>query len=307
MANITIEEFLILSKTKHMINYDYSLIEFPIKKTDVLQIIDPDFGLFTMAAHRFLKGITHVKRKSTETGRKNGKGIDHFLKKSKLAHGDLYDYSEVLYIDAKTKVKIIDPEYGAFFQTPNAHVNGQGNPLRGRNSASDKRKMTTDLFLKNAIDKHGRLYDYSRMRFINNDTKILIIDPVYGEFWQSPYEHTHSCGHPNRSPSKQSHVDHIIPISILHSRSIAKISGDHWVNERPLHKFLSSDINLQKIPKIENLSKGDFITINGKRVSAKDVRNNYEIIDYLIRTLLNYDPTEIIQADKEFLSNFFFK
>lgn len=41
---------------------------------------------------------------------------------------------------------------------------------------------------------HGDKYDYSKMEYINCDTKIEIICPVHGSFWQSPWGHRHKNG-----------------------------------------------------------------------------------------------------------------
>lgn len=42
---------------------------------------------------------------------------------------------------------------------------------------------------------HGGKYDYSKVRYINNHTKVCIICPVHGEFWQTPANHFkgHGC------------------------------------------------------------------------------------------------------------------
>ena len=42
---------------------------------------------------------------------------------------------------------------------------------------------------------HGDLYDYSKVQYINSQTKVLIIDPEFGEFWQTPCSHL--IGHQN--------------------------------------------------------------------------------------------------------------
>ncbi len=55
---------------------------------------------------------------------------EEFIERARRAHGDLYDYSEVEYINDHTKVKIIDPEYGEFWQIPGNHIKGHGNPRR---------------------------------------------------------------------------------------------------------------------------------------------------------------------------------
>jgi hypothetical protein len=51
-----------------------------------------------------------------------------FINKAKKVHNDKYDYSLVEYVNARTKVKIIDAHHGVFEQTPTDHLNGKGCP-----------------------------------------------------------------------------------------------------------------------------------------------------------------------------------
>ena len=44
-------------------------------------------------------------------------------------------------------------------------------------------------FLKKAVSKHGNRYDYSKVEYINNATKICIICAKHGEFLQTPVKH----------------------------------------------------------------------------------------------------------------------
>ena len=46
---------------------------------------------------------------------------EEFVAKSRLVHGDLYDYSQVDYKNSKTKVTIICPKHGPFEQKPEKH------------------------------------------------------------------------------------------------------------------------------------------------------------------------------------------
>ena len=41
---------------------------------------------------------------------------EEFIKKAKGIHGDKYNYTKVNYIDCNTKVCIICPEHGEFWQ-----------------------------------------------------------------------------------------------------------------------------------------------------------------------------------------------
>ena len=51
---------------------------------------------------------------------------EQFLKECKEKYGDKYDYSNVEYKRASSKVCIICPEHGEFWQTPHGHLAHQG-------------------------------------------------------------------------------------------------------------------------------------------------------------------------------------
>ena len=105
--------------------------------------------------------------------------------------GDKYDYSKVEYKDNHTKVCIVCPIHGEFWQTPNSHLSGIGCKKCGINSRINKRKKSIEEFIKEAREIHGDKYDYSKVEYINNHTKVCIICPIHGEFWQIPDSHIH--------------------------------------------------------------------------------------------------------------------
>ena len=41
-------------------------------------------------------------------------------------------------------------------------------------------KLTTEEFIKRAIEKHGDRYDYSKVDYKNIGTKVTIICPIHG-------------------------------------------------------------------------------------------------------------------------------
>lgn len=51
------------------------------------------------------------------------------------------------------------------------------------------KKLTRAEFIERAKKVHGDLYDYSKVEYINADTKVCIICSEHGEFWQTPYSH----------------------------------------------------------------------------------------------------------------------
>ena len=70
---------------------------------------------------------------------------DDFILKAREIHGDKYDYSLVEYKNNKTKVCIICPVHGEFWQKPNNHLIGQGCPYCG-----GTHKYTTNEFITKA-------------------------------------------------------------------------------------------------------------------------------------------------------------
>ena len=51
------------------------------------------------------------------------------------------------------------------------------------------KKLTTEEFIKKAKEIHGDKYDYSKVEYKTMHTKVCIICPEHGEFWQTPFKH----------------------------------------------------------------------------------------------------------------------
>lgn len=47
----------------------------------------------------------------------------------------------------------------------------------------------TEIFIQKAINKHGDLYDYSRVNYVKAKVKVSIICQIHGEFLQTPNNH----------------------------------------------------------------------------------------------------------------------
>jgi hypothetical protein len=89
---------------------------------------------------------------------------EEFILKSKLIHGDKYDYSLVEYLNNRTKVKIICKKHGEFLQKPNNHLNGQ-NCMKCVNS-NVKLETKDEIIMRDKIKE-----EYCESK----DIKLLII------------------------------------------------------------------------------------------------------------------------------------
>ena len=116
---------------------------------------------------------------------------ENFIERAKSIHGNKYDYSKVNFINTKTPVEIVCPIHGSFFQLPLNHIHHGGCTKCNKERRISESK---EHFLKRAHEKYGNKYDYSKVDFINTETKVKIICPKHGEFEQTPYYHIkHGC------------------------------------------------------------------------------------------------------------------
>ena len=56
------------------------------------------------------------------------------------------------------------------------------------------RRKTTEEFIQDAIKVHKELYDYSKVKYKNSSTKVIIICKKHGEFGQRPSDHLQGKG-----------------------------------------------------------------------------------------------------------------
>lgn len=116
---------------------------------------------------------------------------EEFIRSANEVHGNKYDYSLVNYVNSKTKVKIVCPKHGEFLQTPKQHLKTNGCE---KCSYDNRVAFATENFIARAKEIHGDKYDYSKVRYVNCTTKVCIICPVHGEFWQTPTGHINGKG-----------------------------------------------------------------------------------------------------------------
>lgn len=195
MRTLTTEQFINKAKNIHGNKYNYLKTNY-IKSLIPVDIICPYHGSFWQKPNIHLSGCgcpDCAKRTSNTSA-------DEFIKKANLIHDGKYNYTNIIYKNRTTKIEIICPTHGSFFQTPNNHLNGQGCP----NCAKQKmgRRSVFENVIKKANEVHCHKYDYSKSKYVNGRTDIEIICPHHGSFWQKPEYHLVGNGCPKCKSSR---------------------------------------------------------------------------------------------------------
>ena len=134
---------------------------------------------------------------------------DIFVERSRLKHGDKYDYSESDYVNQRTRVKIICPIHGEFWQTPKNHMKGQGCDECGKEYAREWRKHQFQHFIDESKKRFGDVYLFPNIEneYENSHSVITFECKLCGNTFQkiacdhltSPYG---GCSHYEKLTSK---------------------------------------------------------------------------------------------------------
>lgn len=157
-----------------------------------------------------------------ELKKKNGA---FFEERARAIHGDTYDYSKVNYIDAFTKVEIICPIHGSFWQRPVNHLQGYRCSTCGYQLPSKSLQSNKEEFVAKARKVHGDTYTYDHFVYKSSKTKSYITCPIHGDFLQHPNGHLTGRGCPECG--KRSKGEDFIRNYLI----------AHNINFDPQHKF----------------------------------------------------------------------
>lgn len=106
-----------------------------------------------------------------------------FIERANLLHCNKYDYSKVNYINSQTKVCIICPKHGEFWQRPIDHMNGNGCP----HCAVEGRKLSKENFISKSKELYGDIYDFDETVIKGYDDDIKVKCKKHGYFVTTPH------------------------------------------------------------------------------------------------------------------------
>lgn len=190
----TTTDFVKKSQDIHGDKYDYSKSIY-INNSTPIEIICKKHGSFLQKPLDHLRGRGCKKCYEDRRGMSLKPSLEDFIKKSREIHGNDYDYSNSIYVNNRTKLKITCPKHGEFSQSPNKHLSGQGCPLCGNEKSAISNTLSQENFIERASQIHNNKYDYSDTKYIANG-KIKISCPIHGVFYQRAKDHLRGVGCP---------------------------------------------------------------------------------------------------------------
>lgn len=135
---------------------------------------------------------------------------EEIIAKFKEKHGDIYDYSLVIFSGTHKKVKIICRKHGVFDQVVKSHIKGHGCGWCG-----SAYQYTKEMFVEKAISIHGDKYNYDDFEYKNFGTKSIIRCAIHGAFLQTPAAHLRGngcfeCGQKSRHDKHRTKLEDFI-------------------------------------------------------------------------------------------------
>ncbi len=120
------------------------------------------------------------------------KNREQFIAEAVAFHGEKYDYSEVVYVDMLTPVKVTCRTCDTHFNPiPANHTHGKRSGCP--NCANIYKCVTQNEFISRARKIHGEKYDYSDFVYTYSDVKSTIrCRQCDTKFEQTPHHHTAS-------------------------------------------------------------------------------------------------------------------
>lgn len=190
----TQDEFVQQAIAVHGDRYDYSKVKYNGTHTNVCITCNKCGKVFWQTPRNHLEGQTCPwcagKKKTTEM----------FKDELRDIYGDMYNLDEVVYVNASTPVKLVCSKHGTFEKKPKHLLRGYGCVSCGKESAARKlskqKRYTQDDFVRISKEKHLDRYNYSQSEYVSSSSKVYIICPDHGGFWQIAGEHMQGAGCP---------------------------------------------------------------------------------------------------------------
>ena len=200
MLKLTTEEFIARATKRHQGRYSYQGVAYVSSRIHIVAMC-PAHGKFSVAPAQHLlgRGCRLCALASGGEKRASKAGIAFFKTAEKTHAGKGYTYPED-YVAAKTKLPIVCPLHGVFWQTPSAHARGAGCPTCEDANKGERNRLRGskigEQFEARAKLVHGDKYRYNEVEYVKATAAVFIICNTHGRFSQTPHSHLSGKGCP---------------------------------------------------------------------------------------------------------------
>lgn len=201
---LTTEEFIAQAKKMHGDKYDYTNVVYTNSRTKVNIYCKSCNKSFNQLPCRHLSGNGCKSCALISLAKSRTFNTDEFISKAKIIHHNKYNYTQVEYVNAGTKVKIICNTCNTqFIQNPNSHLLGKGCKRCSILNLAKTKLISKTEFINKANLVHHNIYDYTQCVYTNITTKIHIYcKHCHNYFYQTPSSHLQGVGCPTCKLSK---------------------------------------------------------------------------------------------------------
>lgn len=193
----TTETFIKEAKEKWQLNLDYSKVDYENSKSPItLKCLKHNIEFLVLPTKHLSRGDGCPKCRYEKTSKNNPskKSTEQFIEEAKKIHNK-YDYSLTNYINAKTKVEIICPIHGSFFQEPRHHLQGVGCPycFESKGEKEIQRILEENgLILNKDFYREQKFKDLGKLRFdFYIPSKNLLIEYQGTQHYEYAFSDTH--------------------------------------------------------------------------------------------------------------------
>lgn len=173
--------FIERSKLKHGDKYDYSLVDYIDRYTDI-DILCPIHGMFKQKPINHFAGCGCQKCGGTQQLINKD-----FINKAIKIHGEnKYDYTKTFYLNNRSKVEIYCKKCRKYFDiTPNDLLGGHGCKKCGYEKVSQNKRLGLVKFIDRSKKLYGNRYIYDKVVYKNTDTDVLVYCTVCNKYFKT--------------------------------------------------------------------------------------------------------------------------
>ena len=148
-------------------------------------------------------------------------------------------------------------------------------------------KLTRNEFIEKCVNIHKDKYDYTKVEYINNKTKVCILCPEHGEFWIRPNDLLSGSGCPKCGGTKKLTTDEFIKKAKIIHNNFFSYEKTIYINSNEKENIKSQLSAVQKENEQLRVSIENSLNLNSVEKSAEEklgmqkLDNNQKIYLYL--------------------------